>query len=86
MFGILYIEMPWESVKKFLSGKEGVKPKKLRNRRFEKRWFDFIYKDFEFNVSNQKNEFLFFVNDPSCPPGIISEIWSYCKNLWHGDQ
>ena len=44
-------------------------------------WIDFTFRGHSFTVNDQFGDYWFFVADPSCPHGILTEVVSHCERL-----
>jgi hypothetical protein len=44
-------------------------------------WIDFTYHGHTFTINDQLGDFWFFVDDPSCPDEILTEVVKHCERL-----
>jgi hypothetical protein len=44
-------------------------------------WIDFSYRGYRFFLNDQFGDYWFFVDDPTCPDGILETILAHCKLL-----
>jgi hypothetical protein len=44
-------------------------------------WIDFRYKSNKFSINDQYGDFLFFVENPSCPDSVLLEVASHFEKI-----
>jgi hypothetical protein len=44
-------------------------------------WIDFTYRGYAFTVNDQYGDYWFFVDDPTCPNEILTEVVRHCQRL-----
>ena len=46
-----------------------------------KAWIDFTYRGHSFTINDQFGDYWFFVDDPTCPDEILTEVVRHCESL-----
>jgi len=44
-------------------------------------WIDFTYEGQSFTINDQLGEYWFFVNDPTCPADVLTEVATHFAHL-----
>jgi len=67
----------FSDLKRFTKKKEGIRISNYISDGITEMWLDFHYKNQDFSINNQCDEYWFFVNDQTCPEDILYEVAEY---------
>jgi hypothetical protein len=81
LFVTLPQSIPWHGIRDHVAEMRGAELIGFLCDDVTEAWIDFRYHDHRFTVNDQLGEYWFFVDDPGCPEGILTEVEAHFTKL-----